>query len=174
MKRKFLLVLSLVLGLSLILMACSKEGQDSQANLNQVKLEESAFRQEIEARLAEEAEWNIKKDFAVVAGTRQVAEVLKDLGYDNVVAVPEDSLDLFPDAKSIGDSKDPDFSDLKYSEVDLFISDSAEEYLSVVEKEHSNFYYNFYNFQEERVEDTIISIARSLGMENVAKEVYGL
>lgn len=179
MKKKYLILLCLVLALACLLMACTNENQTAE-EVPREKTEEvsseSVLQKEIKEAEENNIRWNTKKDLKVAAGTREIAEVLNEIGYDNVVAVPEDALDLFPEAKSIGDYKDPDLSDLTYDDLDLIISESTNYFLDhTMNEPGKNFEILLVDLANEDHRDGgLLAIGRILGMEDLTKVAYNI
>lgn len=181
MKKKYLILLSLVLCLACLLMACKSESQsaeDTPADAEEpTKVSsESVLQKEIKEAEENKLRWNTKKDLKVAAGTREIAEVLNEIAYDNVVAVPEDALDLFPEAKSLGDYKKPDLSDLTYDDIDLIISESTKNFLiDAMNESGKQFEILLVDLENEDNRDGgLVAIGRALGLEDVTKVAYNI
>ncbi|WP_054252456.1 hypothetical protein [Neofamilia massiliensis] len=179
MKKKYLILLSLVLALACLLMACTNENQSAKetpAEEPKKVSSQSVLQKEIQKAEENKLKWNTKKDLKVAAGTRDIAEVLNEIAYDNVVAVPEDALDLFPEAKSIGDYKNPDLSDLTYDDIDLIISESTKNFLiDAMNESGKQFEILLVDLENEDNRDGgLVAIGRILGLEDVTKVAYNI
>lgn len=179
MKKKYLILLSLVFALACLLMACTNENQSAEETPTEKTEEvssESVLQKEIQEAEENKLKWNTKKDLKVAAGTREIAEVLNEIAYDNVVAVPEDALDLFPEAKSIGDYKNPDLSDLTYDDIDLIISESTNFFLEdAMNEPGKQFEVLLVDLENEDHRDGgLLAIGRALGLEDVTKVAYNI
>lgn len=179
MKKKYLILLSLILCLACLLMACTNESQSAEdlpAEESTKVSSQSVLQKEIKEAEANKLKWNTKKDLKIAAGTREIAEVLNKIAYDNVVAVPEDALDLFPEAKSLGDYKNPDFSDLTYDDIDLIISESTKNFLEdAMNEPGKQFEILLVDLENENNRDGgLVAIGRALGLEDVTKVAYNI
>lgn len=179
MKKKYLILLSLTLALAYLLMACTNENQSAEETPEEEPTKvssQSVLQKEIQKAEENKLRWNTKKDLKVAAGTREIAEVLNEIAYDNVVAVPEDALDLFPEAKSIGDYKNPDLSDLTYDDIDLIISESTKNFLiDAMNESGKQFEILLVDLENEDNRDGgLVAIGRSLGLEDVTKVAYNI
>lgn len=175
MKKKYLILLSLTLALACLLMACKNENQSAKEEPVKVS-SESVLQKEIKRDQENKVRWNTKKDLKVAAGTREIAEVLNEIAYDNVVAVPEDALDIFPEAKSIGDYKNPDLSDLTYDDIDLIISESTNYFLEdAMNEPGKQFEVLLVDLENEDHRDGgLVAIGRALGLEDVTRVAYNI
>lgn len=143
MKKKYLIIL---LTLPLIFSACKKTNSES-ANSKQEATKNSiqSEKVEIEETSTKENQDNqIEEKYNIVALTRNISIILKEIGYENVGGTVEEAKDLYPDAKIIGSEKNPD-SDLVFEVYpDLIITDSSS---------HSDFFSKMddYNFKKQHL-----------------------
>lgn len=142
MKKKYLIIL---LTLPLIFSACKKTNSES-ANSKQEATKNSIQSEKVEAEdtsAKENKDNQIEEKYNIVALTRNISIILKEIGYENVGGTVEEAKDLYPDAKIIGSEKSPD-SDLVFEVYpDLIITDSSS---------HSDFLSKMddYNFKKQR------------------------
>lgn len=137
MKKKYLIIL---LTLSLIFSACKKTNSES-VNSNQEAQKNSIQSEKVETE--EKQDNQIEEKYNIVALTKNISLILKEIGYENVGGTVEEAKDLYPDAKIIGSEKNPD-SDLVFEVYpDLIITDSSN---------HSDFLSKMddYNFKKQR------------------------
>ncbi|MBS6534856.1 hypothetical protein [Peptoniphilus harei] len=120
MKKKYLIIL---LTLPLIFSGCKKTNRES-ANSNQEAPKNSIQSEKVETNDTSIKENKIEEKYNVIALTRNISLILKEIGYENVGGTVEEAKDLYPDAKIVGSEKNPD-SDLVFEVYpDLIITDS--------------------------------------------------
>lgn len=123
MKKKYLIIL---LTLPLIFSGCKKTNSES-ANSNQEAPKNSIQSEKVETdntSAKENTDNQIEEKYDVVALTRNISLILKEIGYENVGGTVEEAKDFYPDAKIVGSEKSPD-SDLVFEVYpDLIITDS--------------------------------------------------
>ena len=137
MKKKYLIIL---LTLPLIFSACKKTNSES-VNSNQEAQKNSIQSEKVETE--EKQDNQIEEKYNIVALTKNISIILKEIGYENVGGTVEEAKDLYPQAKIIGSEKNPD-SDLVFEVYpDLIITDSSS---------HSDFLSKMddYNFKKQR------------------------
>lgn len=137
MKKKYLIIL---LTLPLIFSGCKKTNSES-VNSNQEATKNSIQSEKVETE--EKQDNQIEEKYNIVALTKNISIVLKEIGYENVGGTVEEAKDLYPQAKIIGSEKNPD-SDLVFEVYpDLIITDSSS---------HSDFLSKMddYNFKKQR------------------------
>lgn len=137
MKRKYLIIL---LTLPLIFSGCKKTNSES-VNSNQEAQKNSIQSEKVETE--EKQDNQIEEKYNIVALTKNISIILKEIGYENVGGTVEEAKDLYPQAKIIGSEKNPD-SDLVFEVYpDLIITDSSN---------HSDFLSKMddYNFKKQR------------------------
>lgn len=138
MKKKYLIIL---LTLPLIFSGCKKTNRES-ANSNQEAPKNSIQSEKVETNDTSIKENKIEEKYNVIALTRNISLILKEIGYENVGGTVEEAKDLYPDAKIVGSEKNPD-SDLVFEVYpDLIITDSSN---------HSDFLSKMddYNFKKQ-------------------------
>lgn len=137
MKKKYLIIL---LTLPLIFSSCKKTNSES-VNSNQEAQKNSIQSEKVETE--EKQDNQIEEKYNIVALTKNISIILKEIGYENVGGTVEEAKDLYPQAKIIGSEKNPD-SDLVFEVYpDLIITDSSS---------HSDFLSKMddYNFKKQR------------------------
>lgn len=137
MKKKYLIIL---LTLPLIFSGCKKTNNES-ANSSQEAAKNSIQSEKVETE--EKQDNQIEEKYNIVALTKNISIILKEIGYENVGGTVEEAKDLYPQAKIIGSEKNPD-SDLVFEVYpDLIITDSSN---------HSDFLSKMddYNFKKQR------------------------
>lgn len=137
MKKKYLIIL---LTLPLIFSGCKKTNSES-VNSNQEATKNSIQSEKVETEEKEDNQ--IEEKYNIVALTKNISIILKEIGYENVGGTVEEAKDLYPQAKIIGSEKNPD-SDLVFEVYpDLIITDSSS---------HSDFLSKMddYNFKKQR------------------------
>ena len=137
MKKKYLIIL---LTLPLIFSGCKKTNSES-VNSNQEAQKNSIQSEKVETE--EKQDNQIEEKYNIVALTKNISIILKEIGYENVGGTVEEAKDLYPQAKIIGSEKNPD-SDLVFEVYpDLIITDS---------NNHSDFLSKMddYNFKKQR------------------------
>ena len=138
MKKKYLIIL---LTLPLIFSGCKKTNSES-ANSNQEAPKNSIQSEKVEAEDTSTKENKVEEKYNVVALTRNISIILKEIGYENVGGTVEEAKDLYPDAKIVGSEKNPD-SDLVFEVYpDLIITDSNN-HSDILSKMHD------YNFKKQ-------------------------
>lgn len=120
MKKKYLIIL---LTLPLIFSGCKKTNSES-SNSNQEAPKNSIQSEKVEAEDTSTKENKVEEKYNIVALTRNISIILKEIGYENVGGTVEEAKDLYPDAKIVGSEKSPD-SDLVFEVYpDLILTDS--------------------------------------------------
>ncbi|WP_295150489.1 hypothetical protein [uncultured Peptoniphilus sp.] len=123
MKKKYLIIL---LALPLIFSGCKKTNSEN-ANSSKEPPNSSLQNEKVETdntSAKENIDNQIEEKYDVVALTRNISLILKEIGYENVGGTVEEAKDLYPQAKIIGSEKNPD-SDLVFEVYpDLIITDS--------------------------------------------------
>lgn len=138
MKKKYIIIL---LTLPLIFSGCKKTNSES-ANSNQEAPKNSIQSEKVEAEDTSTKENKVEEKYNVVALTRNISLILKEIGYENVGGTVEEAKDLYPDAKIVGSEKNPD-SDLVFEVYpDLIITDSNN-HSDILSKMHD------YNFKKQ-------------------------
>lgn len=141
MKKKYLIIL---LTLPLIFSGCKKTNSTA-ANSSQEAPKNSIQSEKVEAEdtsAKENQDNQVEEKYNIVALTKNIAIILKEIGYENVGGTVEEAKDLYPHAKIIGSEKNPD-SDLVFEVYpDLIITDSSN---------HSDFLSKMddYNFKKQ-------------------------
>ncbi|MDU6744131.1 hypothetical protein [Peptoniphilus harei] len=139
MKKKYLIIL---LTLPLIFSGCKKTNSES-ANSNQEAPKNSIQSEKVETNDTSAKENKIEEKYNIVALTRNISLILKEIGYENVGGTVEEAKDFYPDATIVGSEKSPD-SDLVFEVYpDLIITDSNnhKDFLSKMDD---------YNFKKQR------------------------
>ena len=138
MKKKYLIILLI---LPLIFSGCKKTNSEN-ANSNQEAPKNSIQSEKVEAEDTSTKENKVEEKYNVVALTRNISIILKEIGYENVGGTVEEAKDLYPDAKIVGSEKNPD-SDLVFEAYpDLIITDSNNQ-SNILSKIHD------YNFKKQ-------------------------
>lgn len=120
MKKKYLIIL---LALPLIFSGCKKTNSES-ANSNQEAPKNSIQSEKVETDNTSAKENKIEEKYNIVALTRNISLILKEIGYENIGGTVKEAKDFYPDAKIVGSEKSPD-SDLVFEVYpDLIITDS--------------------------------------------------
>lgn len=123
MKKKYLIIL---LTIPLLFSGCKKTNSES-TNSSKEPPNSSIQNEKVETdstSAKENTDNQIEEKYDVVALTRNISLILKEIGYENVVGTVEEAKDFYPDAKIVGSEKSPD-SDLVFEVYpDLIITDS--------------------------------------------------
>ena len=123
MKKKYLIIL---LTLPLIFSGCKKTNSEA-ANSTQEVPKNSIQNEKVEAEESsakEDQDKQIEEKYNIVALSRNISLILKEIGYENVGGTVEEAKDLYPEAKIIGNEKNPD-PDLVFDVYpDLILTDS--------------------------------------------------
>lgn len=141
MKKKYLIIL---LTLPLIFSGCKKTNSESansseEASKNSIQSEKA---QAEESSAKEDQDKQIKEKYNIVALTKNISLILKEIGYENVGGVVEEAKDLYPDAKIVGSEKNPDTDVIFEVYPDLIITDSNNQ-SNILSKMHD------YNFKKQ-------------------------
>lgn len=137
MRKKYLIIL---LTIPLLFSGCKKTNSES-VNSNQEATKNSIQSEKVETE--EKQDNQIEEKYNIVALTKNISIILKEIGYENVGGTVEEAKDFYPDAKIVGSEKNPD-SDLVFEVYpDLIITDS---------NNHSDFLSKMddYNFKKQR------------------------
>ncbi|WP_019124965.1 hypothetical protein [Peptoniphilus grossensis] len=123
MKKKYLIIL---LTLPLIFSGCKKTNSESansseEASKNSIQSEKA---QAEESSAKEDQDKQIEEKYNIVALTKNISLILKEIGYENVGGTVEEAKDLYPHAKIIGSEKNPDTDVIFEVYPDLIITDS--------------------------------------------------
>ncbi len=124
MKKKYLIIL---LTLPLIFSGCKKTNSES-ANSSQEAPKNSTQSEQVQAEdtsAKENQDNQIEEKYNIVALTKNISLILKEIGYENVGGVVEEAKDLYPQAKIIGSEKNPDTDVIFEVYPDLIITDSS-------------------------------------------------
>lgn len=123
MRKKYLIIL---LTIPLLFSGCKKTNSES-TNSSKEPPNSSIQNEKVETdstSAKENTDNQIEEKYDVVALTRNISLILKEIGYENVVGTVEEAKDFYPDAKIVGSEKSPD-SDLVFEVYpDLIITDS--------------------------------------------------
>ncbi|MDU2373564.1 MAG: hypothetical protein E7D52_03340 [Peptoniphilus harei] len=123
MRKKYLIIL---LTIPLLFSGCKKTNSES-TNSSKEPPNRSIQNEKVETdstSAKENTDNQIEEKYDVVALTRNISLILKEIGYENVVGTVEEAKDFYPDAKIVGSEKSPD-SDLVFEVYpDLIITDS--------------------------------------------------
>ena len=141
MKKKYLIIL---LTLPLIFSGCKKTNSES-ANSSQEAPKNSTQSEKVQAEdtsAKENQDKQIEEKYNIVALTRNISLILKEIDYENVGGVVEEAKDLYPDAKIIGSEKNPDTDVIFEVYPDLIITDSSN-HSDILSKIHD------YNFKKQ-------------------------
>ncbi len=141
MKKKYLIIL---LTLPLIFSGCKKTNSESansseEASKNSIQSEKA---QAEESSAKEDQDKQIEEKYNIVALTKNISLILKEIGYENVGGVVEEAKDLYPDAKIVGSEKNPDTDVIFEVYPDLIITDSNNQ-SNILSKMHD------YNFKKQ-------------------------
>lgn len=141
MKKKYLIIL---LTLPLIFSGCKKTNSES-ANSNQEAPKNSIQSEKVETdntSAKENTDNQIEEKYDVVALTRNISLILKEIGYENVGGTVEEAKDLYPDATIVGSEKNQDLNVIFEVYPDLIITDSNN-HSDILSKMHD------YNFKKQ-------------------------
>lgn len=187
MKRFYKNFIFLVL--IVLLVACKTNSANSEVKAdtttdNSLKQEEQEEKNEKRKKEFEEIKLEEKKvphqnidkeNLRLVAGTKEVSEILKKYGYENPVAVPESCQLDFPNAKVFGPEDDPDYDLLKTLKPTLYISDSGLTYKNGTPNDKLNcrvFYYPLTDARfKEYYSSSLIEISYLIYEKDKAEEV---
>lgn len=141
MKKKCLIIL---LTLPLIFSGCKKTNSES-GNSSEEAPKNSTQSEKVEAEdtsAKEDQDKQIEEKYNIVALTKNISLILKEIGYENVGGVVEEAKDLYPDAKIVGSEKNPDTDVIFEVYPDLIITDSNNQ-SNILSKMHD------YNFKKQ-------------------------
>ena len=141
MKKKYLIIL---LTIPLIFSGCKKTNSES-GNSSEEAPKNSTQSEKVEAEESsakEDQDKQIEEKYNIVALTKNISLILKEIGYENVGGVVEEAKDLYPDAKIIGSEKNPDTDVIFEVYPDLIITDSNNQ-SNILSKIHD------YNFKKQ-------------------------
>ena len=113
--------------LPLIFSACKKTNSES-VNSSQEATKNSIQSEKIETEESstKENQGNqIEEKYNIVALTKNISIILKEIGYENVGGTVEEAKNLYPDATIIGSEKNPDTDVIFEVYPDLIITDSS-------------------------------------------------
>lgn len=123
MRKKYLIIL---LTIPLLFSGCKKTNSES-TDSSKEPSNNSIQNEKVETdntSAKENTDNQIEEKYDVVALTRNISLILKEIGYENVGGTVEEAKDFYPDAKIVGSEKNPD-SDLVFEVYpDLIITDS--------------------------------------------------
>lgn len=141
MKKKYLIIL---LTLPLIFSGCKKTNNEA-ANSSQEAPKNSTQSEKAQAEdtsAKENQDNKIEEKYNIVALTKNIAIILKEIGYENVGGVVEEAKDLYPHAKIVGSEKNPDTDVIFEVYPDLILTDSNNQ-SNILSKIHD------YNFKKQ-------------------------
>lgn len=181
--KKFISKVSIILILFLIV-GCSNG--NNEVKENNATAENNAVENNIENKsevsekekyedLTPEVKKDNNKNLKVIAGTKEVVDFLEKLGYENVVATPEDYKGSFNDAVSIGKAETPDIDVINsffgdWGEGIIFITDNSVKY-------SDEFIYNLklpylvLNAEDENDKGNLLTLGSVLGLDETASKI---
>ena len=123
MRKKYLIIL---LTIPLLFSGCKKTNNES-TNSSKEPPNSSLQNEKAETdntSAKENTDNQIEEKYDVVALTRNISLILKEIGYENVVGTVEEAKDLYPDATIVGSEKNQDLDVIFEVYPDLIITDS--------------------------------------------------
>ena len=120
MRKKYLIIL---LTLPLIFSWCKKTNSES-SNSNQEAPKNSIQSEKVEAEDTSTKENKVEEKYNIVALTRNISIILKEIGYENVGGTVEEAKDFYPDAKIVGSEKKLNLDVIFDVYPDLILTDS--------------------------------------------------
>lgn len=155
-----------------------KEKVEAEAEINNGMEETSLAKEESEdiRDLTPAAKENKNKNLKVVAGSKQVLDLLEKFGYENIIAVPENSIKEYKDAVSIGYEKTPNLDIINsfygdWGEDVIFITDGKISYAKEF-TDNLKLPYMVLSFENgENGKENYYAIGSALGLEKTAEDL---
>ena len=138
MRKKYLIIL---LTIPLLFSGCKKTNSES-TNSSKEPSNNSIQNEKVETENTSAKENKIEEKYDVVALTRNISLILKEIGYENVVGTVEEAKDLYPNATIVGSEKNQDLDVSFEVYPDLIITDSNN-HSDILSKMHN------YNFKKQ-------------------------